>query len=1028
MNGICHAAGRAVPGFGLMIALLLGALPWARVARADGLQSAAWGESPAGLVMGSLEHATPSRDGEWIWFLSDANNLTADDDSLETVDLFRKRVSTGKVELALKGDILDYALSGDGAGLVVESFRPHPELGDSNNHTDIYHLNLATGKLTLCSATPAGVAGSGPSQDFEFHPDGRYVAFFSAATNFHAMDLNGELDLFLYDIQERVLTTVTTLHSDRTRTAGSVSSGSALFLPGTTRLLFPSSAKLTADATTSSLRAFSFDAATKTLAVEFGPPLSWSVGPLSVSGDGGWVLAEQANPGYYYTLKNMQTGVATWNLYRGPRTLAPLYDVSLSHDGGRILAMQDRQWTVAGVNPAKAVPVPRNPDGTAMAYQSGRAVISPDGKTVWMNMSTAANPEPQLYEVNVDTGEAALLSRDEDGQPHPGGVDEFAVFQVEGSKPGLRLFWKVLSGEDPRWTGNSRLDVRMVDLPVAGPSRLLSEGVATVRSRTLAGVSQLDPGGVSPDGSLAAISSAAQLTEEETFGHRQIYLRNLKTGAVEMVTKSNLGEMAGGRGNSSAARFSGDGRTLLFQSTARDLRTPTVSTNAGLYAYDLRTRLLERIDVEMPLEPAGHMGPRGLLEMSHDGSRIIFSVEHVALKLRPIYIRDRVAGTTRLVSRSPFSDRFPYDTDPSRAQITPDGSAVFYEWNRFHKTGPPSMAIIRYDVAGDATETYLERAGLQVSLGKPAIDRAGKLLVCWVRSAAEGDRVLALDLATGAELRQFPFGMQPPQLSEDGRWIMGPMVHQPGTNDWRLVSMEGGRELALGARADGSWPPRRVANARMDAVGAWVVHTGEAANPAPGMEAYTPDELFLRHVESGRVFNPAPRGAGFIAGVALSRDGRSVFYHSRRDEPGQRDFNQSVDIHMIRFQDRDEDGDSLPDWWEHVHFESLAFAAEGDEDGDGQTNRQEYLAATHPANNRSLFAVKAAQSLTTGAALLEWPAAAGRRYQPQWREDFNDATWRDLGTPVTALGDLGSAVDPSPIGVSRYYRVVLLEE
>jgi hypothetical protein len=49
----------------------------------------------------------------------------------------------------------------------------------------------------------------------------------------------------------------------------------------------------------------------------------------------------------------------------------------------------------------------------------------------------------------------------------------------------------------------------------------------------------------------------------------------------------------------------------------------------------------------------------------------------------------------------------------------------------------------------------------------------------------------------------------------------------------------------------------------------------------------------------------------------------------------------------------DMDNDGLPDEWEQQYFQSLAFNGDADPDGDGFSNRIEFLAGTNPSDNKS---------------------------------------------------------------------------
>lgn len=48
------------------------------------------------------------------------------------------------------------------------------------------------------------------------------------------------------------------------------------------------------------------------------------------------------------------------------------------------------------------------------------------------------------------------------------------------------------------------------------------------------------------------------------------------------------------------------------------------------------------------------------------------------------------------------------------------------------------------------------------------------------------------------------------------------------------------------------------------------------------------------------------------------------------------------------FAEEDTDGDGLPNWWEIQYFGDLSEDGEGDFDGDGYTNLEEYEAGTDP--------------------------------------------------------------------------------
>src|SRR5262249_21577837 len=79
-------------------------------------------------------------------------------------------------------------LSADGTRLVFASEATDlvGSLDDTNHASDVFVRNLTTGQTSLVSVTPDGQTGNGDSFDPRISPDGRYVAFFSQATNLSA--------------------------------------------------------------------------------------------------------------------------------------------------------------------------------------------------------------------------------------------------------------------------------------------------------------------------------------------------------------------------------------------------------------------------------------------------------------------------------------------------------------------------------------------------------------------------------------------------------------------------------------------------------------------------------------------------------------------------------------------------------------------------------------------------------------------------------------------------------------------------
>jgi len=93
------------------------------------------------------------------------------------------------------------AISAGGRYVAFASRASNLVAGDTNDATDIFVHDRQTGTTELVSVNSSGSHGN----DSSFHPsisaDGRYVAFWSNASNLVADDTNGTSDVFVHDRQ-----------------------------------------------------------------------------------------------------------------------------------------------------------------------------------------------------------------------------------------------------------------------------------------------------------------------------------------------------------------------------------------------------------------------------------------------------------------------------------------------------------------------------------------------------------------------------------------------------------------------------------------------------------------------------------------------------------------------------------------------------------------------------------------------------------------------------------------------------------
>ncbi|MBI2206099.1 MAG: hypothetical protein HYU41_19860 [Candidatus Rokubacteria bacterium] len=149
-----------------------------------------------------------SADGRFVAFVSCASNLVPNDTNGQCEVFVRDRLTgtTQRMSVASDGtqgnaysDIP--AISADGR--YVAFFSPATNLvaGDTNGHADVFVRDRETGTTQRVSVATGGTQGHNQSYPSGISADGWYVAFYSLASNLVAGDTNGRVDAFVHDRQ-----------------------------------------------------------------------------------------------------------------------------------------------------------------------------------------------------------------------------------------------------------------------------------------------------------------------------------------------------------------------------------------------------------------------------------------------------------------------------------------------------------------------------------------------------------------------------------------------------------------------------------------------------------------------------------------------------------------------------------------------------------------------------------------------------------------------------------------------------------
>jgi Tol biopolymer transport system component len=145
---------------------------------------------------------------------------------------------------------------------------------------------------------------------------------------------------------------------------------------------------------------------------------------------------------------------------------------------------------------------------------------------------------------------------------------------------------------------------------------------------------------------------------------------------IELASRDTSGD--GANGDSSAPALSADGRYVASVSDADDLVPGDTNDEPDVFVRDLQTRLIELVSVGAGGVPAD--GPSLAPSISADGDKVVFHSD--ASNIAPdfpargdVFIRDRSAGTTVAVSRA-FNPGG--TTDVGSGAISGDGSTIWF--------------------------------------------------------------------------------------------------------------------------------------------------------------------------------------------------------------------------------------------------------------------------------------------------------------------------------------------------------------
>ena len=179
---------------------------------------------------------------------------------------------------------------------------------------------------------------------------------------------------------------------------------------------------------------------------------------------------------------------------------------------------------------------------------------------------------------------------------------------------------------------------------------------------------------------VAFISRASALVPGDTNLLDDVFVRDRLLGSTERVSVSSDGIEGYLELKSPAPRISGDGRYVAFASRAWNLVPGDSNERPDVFVRDRLSGTTERVSLTSG-ERQGYRSSEGPVDISADGRFVVFEswakLSHADNSpTRDVYVRDRVAGTTELVSvndRGVGADKPSYD-----ASISADGRYITF--------------------------------------------------------------------------------------------------------------------------------------------------------------------------------------------------------------------------------------------------------------------------------------------------------------------------------------------------------------
>jgi len=653
------------------------------------------GTAPAGLVslrdpavspitVGNADSIDPSitPDGRFVVFSSAASDLVPGDNDFFTMDVFLRDRVAGTTTLVSEsvtgsggnGDSTAASVSTNGQFVVYQSDATNIVSGDTNAATDVFLNDLVNNVIYTISVATNGLTGNGASTDLVMTPDGRYVAFISSANNLVPNDTNNIPDVFVRDVLNG--TTVCASAGAVTNTTTATVMATPVITPDGRYVAFFSTAKGLASGLTN------FSQGEIYVRDLVNNQTIWaSTNAIALTWRPGSFLPIPAHPvissdGRYVAFKSGAT-----NSFPS----APDYDFILQFDcvANTTTIVSTNGLAITAYHDDVYGPE-MTPDGRYVAF------VSHETSPIF---GTTTNIGVRVWDRL--TGSNVLASIAMNGQFPSNTISEAPCMTPDGRFVAFRSYsTNLVTG-----TASNLFHIYVRDLQ-SGTTVLVdasTNGIATTDSYDAMPKLSADGRYVafdSPDGKLVALDNN---TAEDVF------VRDTTLGTTELISKhsSSLPSYAGDRFNlSTAYSMSDDGRWVAFTSFADDLVENDTNRAPDVFVHDnlTGTNILVSVDFNgkeqqgNPLTPPVISGNGQYVAFVSSATNLVFNRPNPAAN---IFLRNLQTATTTLISVN-SSGTAGASRDSSALAISADGRYVAFQSMATDLTPGSTLALNTY--------------------------------------------------------------------------------------------------------------------------------------------------------------------------------------------------------------------------------------------------------------------------------------------------------------------------------------------